>query len=201
MLRARLTASQQSTFASCGALVLRRALAAEFAELEAGFERVLAVRAAPDGGSVSVPGFLDLDPALSGLRSHWVINHLQAELAPGRTLVQSASTGNVHVGDTPWHVDGVGRGGLNVRINCYLDPVGVGSGCLLVVPGSHRFAPHQGVQAGRPIIPLPDRFDPAGGWIGLESEPGDLVVIDRRVIHAALGGGRRRMFNLDLMEG
>lgn len=202
MQPSRLSRSQQARFASCGALVLKGALAAEIQALEDAFERVWAARPGPAGERASLAGFLDLDPVLAGLRSHGLINRLQASLVPGKRLVQTASTGNLHSGDNPWHVDGVGNETIHVRINVYLDPVAVGRGCLLVVPGSHRFGPSQFDPAPDPIVPLPDWFDPAGGWIGLESEPGDVVVIDRRLIHAALGGGRRRrMFNLDLKEG
>ncbi len=197
-----LSGSQQARFASCGALVLKGLLAAEFEALEVAFERVFATRPDPGHRSASLAGFLDLDPVLAGLRSHGLINGLQASLVPGKSLIQTASTGNLHYGDNPWHVDGVGNETIHVRINVYLDPTAVGRGCLLVVPGSHRFGPRQSVPAPGPIVPLPAWYDPAGKWIGLESEPGDVVVIDRRIIHASLGGGRRRrMFNLDLKEG
>ena len=201
MQPSRLSRSQQARFASCGALVLKGALAEEVQALEDAFERVFAAGPGPGRQRASLGGFLDLDPVLMGLRSHGLINRLQASLIPGKSLIQTASTGNLHAGDTPWHVDGVGGGATSVRINVYLDPVSVGRGCLLVVPGSHRFGPRQSDPAPDPIVPLPDWYDPAGAWIGLESEPGDVVVIDRRLIHAALGGGRRRrMFNLDLKE-
>lgn len=198
----RLSRSQQQRFASCGALVLKSALAAEIGALDAAFERVWAGRPAAADRRASLTGFLDLDPVLAGLASHALVSRLRSSLVPGKRLVQTASTGNLHAGDNPWHVDGVGTRGAHVRINVYLDPVAVGRGCLLVVPGSHRFAPRQSGSPRAPIIPLPGWYDPAGAWIGLESEPGDVVVIDRRLIHAALGGGRRRrMFNLDLTEG
>ncbi len=201
MQPSRLSRSQQARFASCGALVLKGALAEEIQALEEAFERVFAARPGPGGERASLAGFLDLDPVLAGLRSHGLINRLQASLVPGKSLVQTASTGNLHAGDTRWHVDGVGGEAASVRINVYLDPVSVGRGCLLVVPGSHRFGPGQSDPAPDPIVPLPGWYDPAGAWIGLESEPGDVVVIDRRLIHAALGGSRRRrMFNLDLKE-
>ena len=197
-----LSRSQRARFASCGALVLKGALAAEYPALEAAFERVFATRPDSGGKRASVGGFLDLDPVLAGLGSHALINRLQASLVPGKSLVQTASTGNLHAGDNPWHVDGVGNETICVRINIYLDPVSVGRGCLLVVPGSHRFGPRQSGPAPGPIVPMPGWYDPAGARIGLESEPGDVIVIDRRLIHASLGGGRRRrMFNIDLREG
>ena len=197
-----LSQSQRDAFANCGALILRGALAAELAPIEAAFERVWAGESdLPTGRRAVLGEFLDRDPALSGIRSHAFINHLQAELVDGKTLLQTESTGNLHSGDTPWHVDGVGPGGGQVRINCYLDPVGRGTGCLLVVPGSHRYAPMQRAEGESLVRSLPDWYDPADACLALESRPGDLVVIDRRLIHAARGGGsRRRMFNLDLAE-
>ncbi len=202
--RSPLSDQDREMLASCGALRLRGALLPEIGELEAGFERAWGgrERRRADGRQAAAQ-FLDLDPSLAGLRTHALINHLQAELVAGTMLAQVASTGNLHAGDTPWHVDGVGRVGPQIRINIYLDPVRRGKGCLLVIPGSHRFA---GLQiAGRvdrpAILPLPNWYDESSGSIALESDPGDLIIIDRRVIHAALGGGRRRrMFNLDLAE-
>lgn len=199
-----LSDQDREMLASCGALRLRAALLPEIGELEVGFERAWAGRERRRaGGRQAAAQFLDLDPSLAGLRSHTLINHLQAELVAGTTLAQVASTGNLHAGDTPWHVDGVGIAGPQIRVNFYLDPVRRGKGCLLVVPGSHRFA---GLQMAGPvdrpaILPLPNWYDGSIGSIALESDPGDVIIIDRRVIHAALGGHhRRRMFNLDLAE-
>ena len=203
-----LTAQQRQIFHTCGALVLKGALRDEYAELEAAFEAAWSSRERHKTHARQVVGgFLDLDPRLDGFRSHRLINHLQAELIDGEVLRQSGSNGNLHAGDTPWHVDGVGREGARVRINCYLDPVGRGRGCLLVVPGSQRWKILQPIRPehSQPILPLPHWFGSSPlarhSHIALNSEPGDLVIIDRRVIHAALGGGRRRrMFNLDLEE-
>ena len=95
---------------------------------------------------------------------------------------------------------------LTFKVAFYLDPVTRDTGCLRVIPGSHKrgdvFA--DGVQ---PIAEDSREGRTENLWgvspdavpaISLDSEPGDLVIFDHRLKHASFGGGnRRRMFTLN----
>lgn len=53
----------------------------------------------------------------------------------------TGSDGNFYVGDTNWHSDqykGRNVKGKSFKMVFYLDPVTRNTGCLRVVPGSHR---------------------------------------------------------------
>ena len=52
----------------------------------------------------------------------------------------SGSDGNFYVGDTLWHSDGYRESKyLSFKMAFYLDPVTAKSGCLRVIPGSHKY--------------------------------------------------------------
>jgi hypothetical protein len=83
--------------------------------------------------------YVERRPALSALleddRVYGVIEEL---LGPG--FVWIPSDGNIYVGDTEWHPDRreILPDYSVIKIAFYLDPVGRESGCLRVIPGSHR---------------------------------------------------------------
>lgn len=111
--------------------------------------------------------------------------------------------GNYYVGDTGWHSDGWHTDTRYIKIALYLDPVGRDSGCLRVIPGSHRIGEGfaeaiQQVTQAREAFGVAPADVPA---VALESRPGDVVVFNHNIKHAAFGGGtRRRMFTLNLCE-
>jgi hypothetical protein len=122
----------------------------------------------------------------------------------------SHSDGNIYVGDTLWHPDLEGRKAVqSFKMGFYLDPVGRESGCLRVIPGSHR----QGdafAEALREAAPSVRANRTEALWgvrgsevpsVALETRPGDLIMFNHQTVHASYGGGnRRRMFTLN-MEG
>ena len=77
------------------------------------------------------------------------------------------------------------------KIAFYLDPVTRDSGCLRVIPGSHK--PEHFVRANtiHPAHAMED-FGVAPrdfpGNMPLESNPGDLVIFNHDLYHAAFGG-------------
>lgn len=108
---------------------------------------------------------------------------------------------NYYVGDTGWHSDGWHDIGLFVKMAFYLDPVTRDTGCLRVIPGSHRIGSDwipELRKCGRPE----ESFGVAGRDIpsvALESQPGDVVVFNHNLQHASFGGSNaRRMFTLNL---
>ena len=55
--------------------------------------------------------------------------------------------GNYYSGDTGWHSDGFHRVGKFLKVALYLDPVTRDTGCLRVIPGTHRLEAEPGWEA------------------------------------------------------
>lgn len=130
-------------------------------------------------------------------------------LAIARALVGAdfnymGSDGNYYVGDTGWHSDGWNAEVRHIKIAFYLDPLTRDTGCLRVVPGSHRigegYADALQAQIGRSeaVWGVAGRDVPA---VALETNPGDVVCFNHNTKHAAFGGGtHRRMFTINLCQ-
>ena len=114
------------------------------------------------------------------------------------------SDGNLYAGDTGWHSDGWHRNIVHIKMAFYLDPVSRDTGCLRVIPGSHRIGDHFADALQREI------YDSDKSWafsgrdvpcVPLESKPGDVVVFNHNTKHAAFGGSaRRRMFTMNCCQ-
>ena len=145
-----------------------------------------------------VQPFFERKPFLSELPADDRIYGIgESLLGPDFFLI--GTEGNLHVGDTQWH--GVylnsdyDYGGSphflqSVKVAFYLDPLGKETGCLRVIPGSHRrpFSEHLQVLMGH-HSEMP--FGVSGAelpGVALECEPGDIIVFTERVFHAAFGG-------------
>ena len=162
----------------------------------------------------SILPFIDQNEYLCGLLDDPRITGIAGSLL-GDEFSYSTSDGHLYVGDTNWHSDlfsqswAIDSGYLTVKMAFYLDAVGRESGCLRVIPGSHlsgdRFA--DGLQEAAPSSRNP-RGEELWGVAGhevpavaLESKPGDLLLFNHRIKHAAFGGGgRRRMFTINLEQ-
>ena len=95
-----------------------------------------------------VLGFVEQRPRLADLVEDDRIYDAIADLL-GPDLVWITSDGNYYVGDTQWHPD---AGGMLpsyhlIKVALYLDPVRADSGCLRVIPGSHREPFHSALKA------------------------------------------------------
>jgi hypothetical protein len=109
--------------------------------------------------------------------------------------------GNYYSGDTGWHPDGNFNLLNPVKVAFYLDPVGPETGCLRVIPGSfeiehlihrHKLNPNDSEK----LFGIQPRDFP--GNVPLTSTPGDIVMFNHDVLHAAYGGSnRRRMFTMN----
>jgi hypothetical protein len=154
--------------------------------------------------------FIDQHPYLCALLDDERVEGIGASLV-GEDFNYMSSDGNYFVGDTVWHSDGYNRapGYLSIKLAFYLDAAGRDSGCLRVVPGSHRRGevyaeavhetiPTSGSNNSDKNWGIPGREVPA---VALEVKPGDLVIFNHRIKHASYGGGlRRRMFTVNLQE-
>ncbi|MBK8856271.1 MAG: phytanoyl-CoA dioxygenase family protein [Opitutaceae bacterium] len=114
------------------------------------------------------------------------------------------SDGNLYAGDTGWHSDGWHREITHIKLAFYLDPVGRDTGCLRVIPGSHRIGDKfsDALQAeifqSQESWNLPDRDVPC---VALETSPGDVVLFNHNLKHSAFGGSaRRRMFTMNCCQ-
>ena len=101
------------------------------------------------------------------------------------------SEGNLYVGETEWHPDGSRPNFPPMKVSLYLDTLTKDTGCLRVIPGSHRLPFHEALKPmdkmGVPGADVPCYF--------LESTPGDVLFLNMNIWHAAYGGavGRRHL--------
>ena len=120
----------------------------------------------------------------------------------GEDFNYASGDGNFYSGDTRWHADGGYPELFAIKVAFYLDPVRRDSGCLRVLPGSHKAdsvwrAGDLNPKAAEELWGISAADIP--GDVALESDAGDLVVFDHNLRHASFGGsGRRRMFTMNL---
>ncbi len=145
-------------------------------------------------------GFVEQRPELTQLviddRIHGAV---EALLGPG--FVWIGSDGNLYVGDTHWHPDNPDPY-RRIKVAFYLDPVARDTGCLRVIPGSHRAPLHDRLKDTRPVSDASESpYGVSGSEIPgfpVESTPGDVVFFDQSLWHASFGGKTgRRMFTLN----
>ena len=115
------------------------------------------------------------------------------------------SDGNYYVGNTNWHSDsGFKPRGLNVKIALYLDPVARNSGCLRVIPGSHRVGEAYAEQIHKDIWRCKDNWGVEGSdvpCVALETQPGDVLIFNHDIKHASFfGSTNRRMFTINCCQ-
>jgi hypothetical protein len=203
-----LTGPQKQFFETFGYLVLPGLLRDDIGWITDEFEAVFAQRNVEHDGtkrSCIVP-FIDQRERLCTLLDHpTVLGVLSGVLGDDFNYV--GGDGNYYTGDTAWHSDGFHRVGRFVKLALYLDPVTRDTGCLRVIPGTHRLeaeAPPAGTGPGwearragqsKELWGIEQRDVPC---IPLESQPGDGVLFNHNLMHASFGGSaRRRMFTLN----
>ena len=117
-----------------------------------------------------------------------------AALLDGPVLPTRAK-GVRYFGDTPWHTDSDSPL-RSVGFLAYLEPVGVESGALRVLPGSHYPQVRDAIRAlgaaGLAAPELPDHV--------VATEPGDMILLDEHLFHASFGGGTRRQWRVDYVK-
>ncbi len=202
-----LTAEQISHFDTFGFVVMRQYFsAAEMDEISHEFDDVLAEdrQGQPFAGETrqAVLGFIEKRALLTHLvEDDRIFQPLEQLLGPG--FVWIGSDGNLYVGDTGWHPDGSELNYGRIKVAFYLDPVTKDSGCLRVIPGSHRMPLHTALdplKRQRADTSLMAFGTDASGvpCFPLESQPGDVVFFNQNLWHAAFGGrSGRRMFTLN----
>ena len=202
-----LTKEQIAHFETFGFVIRRQCFpAGEMEEISSAFDDVLTEdrQGRPFDGAArqAVLGFIEKRPLLSGLvEDDRIYQPLEQLLGPG--FVWIGSDGNLYVGDTGWHPDGSVLDYARIKVALYLDPVTKDTGCLRVVPGSHRMPLHGALDPLKGQRRDPDHkpFGTDGSGLPcfpLESEPGDVVFFNQNLWHAAYGGRTgRRMFTMN----
>ena len=159
--------------------------------------------------SALVP-FIDQDEYLASLIDDPRIDGVIGSLL-GDDYNYSGSDGNFYVGNTPWHSDGYMPypGYVSVKMAFYLDPVTRDTGCLRVIPSSHKLGDAFAESLQETLVNSranhsEQHWGLAGSSVpavALESEPGDLLMFNHRIKHSSWGGSdRRRMFTLNFQQ-
>ncbi len=206
-----LTPGQIAHFETFGFLFLRQAFSSQEMEkitLEA--EKLWADhrhREVVGEDGISMDYFMEISPVLTELvDDDRIIQSVEQLLGPD--FIWVGSEGNVtNRAYHNWHSDRKcwrkeeekDISYCRIKIMLYLDPVTKNTGCLRIIPGSHRMPLHKELGAqtmGRDIDPDVRPFGLSGEDLPgfpLESESGDVVFFNHCLFHSIYGGweGRR----------
>ena len=150
--------------------------------------------------SQTVFQFFERSPYLMGLLEDDRVYGL-AESLLGPDFILMSTEANRYVGETQWHSDGGTMPVPSIKVAWYLDPVQRDTGCLRVIPGSHRpggFRDSLKSLHSEYRTATSNDFGAPGAEVPchpLESRPGDVVVISEPVYHASFGGSPGRRMN------
>ncbi len=207
----KLNEQQIGLFETFGFLNFPGLLAQEVDWISAGFEQVWAEHGGGHDGKPhdyqrrsALIQFIDRNEKLCTLLDDERIVGIASSLL-GDDFNYFTSDGNYYVGDTRWHSDGWrSRGYASIKMALYLDPLTRDTGCLRVIPGSHRpgdkyaDAVQAQIRQSEELWGVHGRDLPA---VALETQPGDLLLFHHNLKHASFGGdARRRMFTINLTQ-
>ena len=199
-----LTDQQLSFLETFGYLHLPGLLSDRSREIECAFEELMASHGGTRNDSAqrfSVAPFLNHSEYLCTLLDDPHLDGIARSIC-GDDYQYWNSDGNYYVGDTRWHSDGPWQEPVGYyKLAIYLDQVDAQNGALRVIPGSHRFGERFADEVQHEI-------DQATFWggvppdqvpsVALSSAPGDVILFNQILKHAAFGGGkRRRMFTVN----
>ncbi|MSP13816.1 MAG: hypothetical protein EXR62_12780 [Chloroflexi bacterium] len=156
-------------------------------------------------GYLTMAPFIERRPALTRLaEDDRIYDAIEDLLGPG--FLWAGSEGNTGVPKDktflPWHSDRAGEETPNYRrakIMMYLTPVRRETGCLRVVPGSHKPPLYH------ELYPLNSQQDTSSEQVfavsvanlpgfPLETDPGDVVIFNHYIYHAVVGGDEKRRY-------
>jgi hypothetical protein len=157
---------------------------------------------------VIIPAFVDRHPALAKLREDARIVGI-ARAALGDDIEYAESDGNLAFCHSEWHADtyGAPMTQRHIKISFYLDQLRDDSGAIRVLPGTHFWegeyalrlrSSFREVGRTRELFGVDSTAVPA---VIIDTDPGDVLVWDYRVIHASFNGvNRRRFFSVNFRE-
>ncbi|GAB5450188.1 MAG: hypothetical protein Hals2KO_05160 [Halioglobus sp.] len=210
-----LSASQLRFFHTFGYLLLPGRVRDGLDELCRAFDEVMAD---PDNGGTQldyadgdrlmVPAILERHPVLQALKSDARITAIPDSLI-GDNWDYAESSGDVMQCETTWHRD-VYHSPLqqfHIKLLFYLDPLTADNGALRVLPGTHYYQDSyvKKVLSGQGF---PDRMEDVFGIPAdalpatpIETQPGDVIVLNFRTVHASFAGSeKRRLLNMNYRE-
>ncbi|MBX3012237.1 MAG: phytanoyl-CoA dioxygenase family protein [Caldilineaceae bacterium] len=203
-----LTQAQVNFFNTFGYLCIRQLFSpSEVAAITKGFEWSIQQRGGGnihDGSKRTMfGGPIEHTPEMCAILDHPSILGLISGVI-GEDFNYCSGDGNYYSGDTRWHPDGNWGQLFAVKVAFYLDPLTRDTGALRVIPGSQ--SPDHFIRRNKINVNqseelfgvLPRDFP---GNIALETEPGDIVIFNHDLYHAAYGGDqRRRMFTMNCIR-
>ena len=210
---------QQLTFLQTfGYLRVPGLFAAEIEEITEAFE---AVFADPDNvrmdmneplhrndRRVIIPKFIDHHPTLTRLREDERILGISRSLL-GDDAEYAESDGNLAFCHSEWHADtyGAPMTTRHIKLSFYLDPLRADSGAIRVLPGTHYWQSPYARDLRRSFRDFGQAADVFGvdsteiPAVVVDSDPGDVLIWDYRLIHASFNGlDRRRFFSVNFRE-
>lgn len=201
----KLTQTQVNFFHTFGYLAIRQLFTpVEIARITEGFEWSIQQRGGGqthDGSKRTMfGGPIEHTPEMCAILDHPAILGLIGGVI-GEDFNYCGGDGNYYTGDTRWHPDGNWGQLFAVKVAFYLDPLTRETGALRVIPGSHRpdhFIRQEkiNVNQSQELFGVPPSEFP--GNVALETEPGDVLIFNHDLYHAAFGGSqRRRMFTMN----
>ena len=105
----------------------------------------------------------------------------------GKDFNYMGSGGNYYVGDTTWH-----EGILHIKIAFDQDSLTDQTGCLRVIPGSHRPGDSYASVLSKQVSKSQEPWGMEGAEIpavAFETQPRDVVCFNHNIKHAALAAG------------
>lgn len=201
-----LTADQRAHYDTFGFLLLPSAFSAdEMVEITAAAEAIWDNEHAPlHNEEVRVTYFFERSPRLTSLVTEDRIYPVIEQLV-GANPIWVGSEGNIsNRRRVNWHSDrkyyregeGHWMDFAQIKVMIYLQPLAKDTGCLRVIPGSHRMPYHKAL-ANQEIDGASMPFGVDGPDLpaaALEVAPGDVILFNHCSWHAAYGGGDNRRY-------
>jgi Phytanoyl-CoA dioxygenase (PhyH) len=157
---------------------------------------------------VIIPKFIDHHPRLARLRDDERILEV-ARAVLGADAEYAESDGNLAFCHSEWHADtyGAPMATRHIKLSFYLDPLRADSGAIRVLPGTQYWqSPYARDLRGafRDFGKTADVFGVESTEIPaviVDSDPGDILIWDYRLVHASFNGlDRRRFFSVNFRE-
>jgi hypothetical protein len=119
-----------------------------------------------------------------------------AEALLGGPVLPTRAKGVRYIGNTPWHTDSESPI-KSIGFIAYCESLNAENGALRVLPGSHYGEYRDAIRALGATVERTVAAPPAHV---IETEPGDLILMDEHLFHASSGGAVRRQWRADYLR-